>query len=195
MNLVTTILRDIGDSLRELFSSSIDELRAVDAIRFDSPGEMSEDAATRLSIFLYQISINPHLRNEEGMAIGERQIRHPHLPVDLNYIFTVYAKQRETELNITEQLARVMYDNSVLKGDLLKGNLLEQFNTEIYVVPVNLSLDDLNKLWGTFLNKPFKLSLCYQLTPVMLPSDKPLRSITRVTSEELNTYWKPSAGK
>ena len=36
MNLVTTILRDIGESLRELFSSSIDELRAVDAIRFDS---------------------------------------------------------------------------------------------------------------------------------------------------------------
>lgn len=28
MNLVTTILRDIGESLRELFSSSIDELRA-----------------------------------------------------------------------------------------------------------------------------------------------------------------------
>ena len=92
-------------------------------------------------------------------------------------------------------MARVLYDNSVLKGDLLKGNLHDQFNDEIHVVPVNLSLDDLNKLWGTFQNKPFKLSLCYQFTPVMLPSDKPVRPVTRVVSEELNTYWKPASGR
>ncbi len=187
----STVLRDVGVSLKELLKGHISELRGEKAICFDSPGEMESGESTRLCIFLFQVSPNPHLRNIEGEPLGEKKIIFPPLPVELTYIFTVYAEHRETELTFTDRVAQVLFDYPVLKGDMLKNNLRDQQNEEINIIPLTLSLDDMNKLWGTFRDKPFKLSLCYQMSPVMIPSNKDPKTISRVAKQTVKTYWKP----
>jgi hypothetical protein len=85
---------------------------------------------------------------------------------------------------------QVLYDNSVLRGDLLKGGLKGAGNEEIRVVPNNLTFEEINKLWERFPNKPFKLSASYILSPVRIPSGKPIEIIKRVMEKDIDVYRK-----
>lgn len=181
----TTVFRDIGKTLKKLLKD-IPGLSGMSSIEFKSPADMeSEPASLQMSIFLYQAIANTHLRNVPPMPVNLDKMQYPPLTVDLHYIVTPYAQDKEAELLAMEGIMQIFHDNAVLKGDLLQGNLEDTGNTEIRIVPNPLSLDDLNKLWSTFPNKPFKPSASYILTPVRIPSAKPLEVIKRVVETEV----------
>ncbi len=182
------ILKDIGDSLKALLQDNITELKADNSIVFDSPAEIEPTGNTMLSVFLYQIIENGYLRNTSSEPIDTDKMRYPPLILDLHFIFTPYAKVKETELIIIEKLMQLFYDTSVLKGDLLKGGLIEAGNKEIRVVPTNFTFDEINKLWERFPSKPFKLSASYILSPVRIPSGKPPAVIKRVMEKDIDLY-------
>ncbi len=182
------ILKDIGDSLKALLQDNIPELKPVNSIVFDSPAEIEPTGNPMLSVFLYQFIENGYLRNTQSEPIDTDKMRYPPLILDLHFIFTPYAKVKETELIIIEKLMQVLYDNSVLKGDMLKGGLIEAGNKEIRVVPNNLTFDEINKLWERFPSKPFKLSASYILSPVRIPSGKPIAIIKRVLEKDIDMH-------
>ena len=181
------ILKDIGDSLKALLQDNIPELKPVNSIVFDSPAEIEPTGNPMLSVFLYQIIENGYLRNTSSEPVDTDKMRYPPLILDLHFIFTPYAKVKETELIIIEKLMQVLYDNSVLRGDMLKGGLIDAGNREIRVVN-NVKFDEINKLWERFPNKPFKLSASYILSPVRVPSGKPLAVIKRVMEKDIDVY-------
>ncbi len=185
---MTAILLDISDSLRSIIVKRISELSDENSIVLDSPADIESNTNTRLSLFLYHIAENAFLRNEEPEYIGRDRMRYPPLMVDLYYLFTPYAKNRETELIILEKLKQIFHDNPVLKNDLLKDSLRRAGNEEIRMVPNGISFEELNKLWERFPNKAFKLSVSYILTPVCIPSEKPLSEIKRVMEKEIEIY-------
>jgi hypothetical protein len=115
-------------------------------------------------------------------------MHHPPLLVDLHYLFTPYAKNRETELIILERIMQIFYDNPVLKNEQLKGSLRKSGNDEIRIIPNNVSFEEINKLWERFPNKAFKLSVSSILTPVLIPSEKPPVMIKRVKDTEIDVY-------
>ncbi len=182
------IILDIGDSLRNLLLKKISELPDENAIVLDSPADIETNSNTRLSIFLYQIVENSFLKNIGPEYVGRNEMRNPPLFLDFYYLFTPYAKNRETELIIIEKLLQVFYDNPVLKKELLKGSLKESGNDEIRIVPNNVNFEEINKLWERFPNKAFKLSVSCILTPVRIPSEKPLTMITRVMEKEIDIH-------
>ncbi len=181
------ILLDIADSLRTIIRNKISELPDETAIVLDSPADIEPNSNTRLSIFLYQIVENSHLKNI-GPEYVQNEMHHPPLFVDLHYLFTPYAKNRETELIILERLMQIFYDNPVLKNEQLKGSLKESGNDEIRIIPNNVSFEEINKLWERFPNKAFKLSVSSILTPVRIPSEKPPVMIKRVKETEIDVY-------
>lgn len=189
-----TVLRDIGVTIKKLLQSSIDELAAENSIIFDSPSDIGTTAASStttdvLSVFLYQVGECAQLRNSEPSPIGEDKMEYPPVAIDLHYLFTAYAQNRDTELMILGKLMQVFRRYAVLRGDVLQGALQTTGNDEIRVVPNVLSLDELNKLWSLFPNKGLKLSLSYMLTPVRIPSENVI-DITRVQQRELNVHSK-----
>ncbi|VVB84168.1 Uncharacterised protein [uncultured archaeon] len=184
------VLKDIGDSLKALLQSNIPELKPVNSIVFDSPADIDPTGNPMLSIFLYQIIENGNLRNVPPEPIDMDKMRYPPLILDLYYMFTPFAKNKETELIIIEKLMQVFFDNSVLRTDTLTGGLKASGNDEIRVVPNNLSFDEINKLWERFPNKPFKLSASYILSPVRIPSGKPVEIIKRVMEKNIDVYRK-----
>lgn len=183
-----SILLDIGDSLRDLLLKKVNELSDENSIVLDSPGEIEPNSNTKLSIFLYQIVENSYLKNIEREPIGRDRMRFPPLLLDLHFLFTPYAKNRETELIIIEKLLQVFHDDPVLKKDLLKESLKESGNEEIRIIPNNINPEEMNKLWERFPNKSFKLSLSYILTPVRIPSEKPPTIIKRVIRKEIEIH-------
>lgn len=184
------ILIDIGESLKKYLQKEIIELSDENSIVFDSPADVESPVNPKLSIFLYDIVENSFQRNPEPEFIGKDKMRYPPLILDLYYIFTPYAKNRETELLILEKIFQIFYDNPVLKGDMLKDSLKGTGNDEIRVETNNLKFDDMNKLWERFPNKPFKLPASYILTPVIFPSGRPIADIRRVLEKDIKMYQK-----
>lgn len=187
-----TVLRDIGITIKKILQNSIDELAAENSVIFDSPSDIGATSTTAtptdvLSAFLYQVGENTHLRNVEPSPIGTGKMEYPPVTLDLYYLFTAYAQNRDTELMILGKLMQVFRYHAVLRGDVLQGALQTTGNDEIRVVPNVLSLDELNKIWSLFPNKGLKLSLSYMLTPVRIPSENVI-DITRVMQKEIAVH-------
>ncbi len=89
---------------------------------------------------------------------------------------------------IIEKIMQIFYDNSVFADEMINDNLRNSENHAIKIVPDNLSFDDLSKLWERFPDKDFKLSISYVLTPVRIPSGKPMTTITRVLEKDIDMY-------
>lgn len=184
------IFIDIGKTLKYLIQSNISELKQPGSIVFDSPAEIDPPGTPMLSIFLYQIVKNSFLNNSELEFIQTDQHRKPPFTIDLCYIFTPYARDKENELIIMEKILQLFHDNAVLKGDMLKGKLKDSGNDEIRIFSNNLTFEEINKLWERFPSKAFKLSAAYTLSPIKIPSGQPSVKIPRVVEKEINIYRK-----
>lgn len=184
-----TVLRDVGETVKLFLRQNIPELSSEDSIRFDSPADIKQLTVNTLSMFLYQIVINTHLRNIEPKPAGLSQMEYPPLIIDLFYLFTPYGFEdnRETEFIILERIMQLFHDHSVLRGEMLQGNLVESQNDEIRIVANTLSSEDLTKLWERFPETNFKLSISYMLTPVRIPSEK-RKDITRIIEKDIDYY-------
>lgn len=182
------VLRDVGETLKKLLRDNITELDNDSCFSLNSPAEMESFATPKLSLFLYQIAGNDYFKNGLKEPAGEAGIRrYPPLVLDLYYLLTPYAQDRETEIIILERLADLFHNQAVLSGTALQGQLAASGNESLKLIPNSLSFDELNKLWERFPSKPFKLSLAYLVTPVRILSDK-TEEIKIVTEKVLDIH-------
>jgi hypothetical protein len=137
------------------------------------------DQTGKISLFLYQVQENPHLRNREPERIDDTSLRPPPLALDLFYLVTPLAQQAETALGHLEAVMLAFYDQPVLKPPLLGATLVDAGNQAVQILSHALSLEDTNRLWGIFPNKPYRLSVAYVATPVQVPSGR-IIPVTRV---------------
>lgn len=180
-----TVIRDVGESLKVFIQSAVSELAAPDAVVFDSPAELAPAASPKLSVFLYRIMRETHLRNVGPAPISVTEMGYPPLHLDLMYLMTPFSTNLETEFIILEKLLQAFYDRPVLRGADLQGNLAADGNEELKVVPDQFNLDEINKLWTAFPNKAYRLGLGYMVSPVRIPSSRvePIRRVvTAATS-------------
>lgn len=184
-----TIIRDVGNTLKELLEEKIPELK--DKISFNSPADMKNSDKTGLSLFLYQVAENIHTRNRSPEPHGPEQLAFPPVILDLHYLLTPYGG-REAEFDFMEKVIRIFYDQAILRGSILKRMLLDSGNDELRLVPQYLSLENLNHLWSTFA-QPLKLSVAYIVTPVRIPSVRELEA-RRVVHKE-DRYYQIVAGE
>jgi hypothetical protein len=182
-----TVIRDVSASLKALIKANVPELNDDSYINFGSPSDI--DSTTMcLSMCLYYLTESHSMRNSEKEAIsGTNQFYDPPSYLDLFYLMTPYAKDRDTELLILGRLFQLFHEHAVLSGDDLKGNLIASGNEQIRISYNNLSLQDIKQLWEVFPGKPAKLSLSYLVSPVRLPAEK-IITIPRVLERDLGVH-------
>jgi hypothetical protein len=184
-----TLLRDVTDLLKNLVQNNIAELNSPSAVTLDSPGDIAAPSTQdQLSLFLYQISENPFLKNQEMIQIGPDKLQASPLVLDLFYLLTPYAKDREAEQIILAKLVRLFYDNAILSGTILGDSLLESGNTELRVIMNAIEMNELNLLWGMFPNKSYRIGLSYIITPLIIPSTRELGA-QRVIRKEIGIFY------
>jgi hypothetical protein len=184
-----TLIRDITDLLKNLIQNNITELNNPASVILDSPGDIAAPSTQdQLSLFLYQISENPFLRNQDVIKIGLDKLQSPPLALDLFYLLTPYAKDREAEQIILAKLMRLFHDNAIISGTQLGDPLLESGNTELRVTMNTIGLDQLNLLWGMFPNKSFRIGLSYTVTPLIIPSTRVIDT-QRVIKEQIDVFY------
>jgi hypothetical protein len=174
--------------LKNLITDNITELNGATSVVLESPGEIIPQASqNQLSLFLYQISENSFLKNQDFHAEGPDKLHYPPIPLDLYYLLTPYAKDKEMEQIILARVLRLFYDNAILSGPILGNNILDAGNRELRLVMTTLPLDQTNHLWGMFPGKSYRLGLSYIVTPLLIPSTRELGT-QRIITKQISYY-------
>lgn len=168
-NVILTIENELKKLLGEDMSEEDKRLYwGIDppTIEFKHPEKKSGDI---IYIFLYQINENVHLKNEELQRIDKLHLQPPSLNLDLFYLVTPYGNNKNVLLG---RLMQIFHDNPVLL--LIDNSGMEE---EVKILFQQISLDDLTKIWGTFKDEPFHMSVSYMVTPVRIDSKVPVEVV------------------
>jgi hypothetical protein len=161
------VIADVGATLRQLLQEQIADLnpeRSEGRVVFASPAEIEATTAPRLGVFLYQVLEAPQMRNYPPEAISLAEVRR-YQTVELSYLLTPYTKEIEDSHLLLGRVMRVFFEHSSLQGSILHRALAD-IGQELRILLQPLSVEELNRLWGLFPNKPYRLSVAYQVTPV-----------------------------
>lgn len=183
-------IADIGETLIELLRDNMQDLiPRRQSIVLASPGEIEENDDVRLSLFLYQVLENIHLKNRDMQVKDPKTLVFPPVALDLYYMLTSYpsgvqdiSERTKEEHSILGRVIQVLNDNTILTGSVLKGGLaINGYDLHITLSP--LSLDDMTKMWTTFPGKTFRSSICCLVTPVIIDTRREI-TVQRVVSKE-----------
>src|SRR5574344_2860264 len=124
MKMSDTAIANVGETLVELLRENMQDLIPADSIALVSPGEIEGKDNIRLSLFLYHVEENIHLKNQEMEKIGSSVLKAPPLAVDLYYMLTSYpssgiqdrTERTEDEHSILGRAVQVLHDNPFLTG-------------------------------------------------------------------------------
>ncbi len=183
-----TVIGIVGELLREMLRTNLratfdGNFSSPDSVTLLSPKDLEGTAVNRLSLFLYRIVENAHMKNQPMEQIGAGRFRHPPLSLNLHYLMTPYAGETDEirGWDIHTVLGRAMqvfYDNAVLEGpalfDLLKLISREDYHGTIErlrIILIPLSLDDLTKIWNS-LDTTLRLSVCYEVRVILIDSER-----------------------
>ncbi len=123
---------------------------------------------TTLSLFLYRVTINEHLRNNPRMN-AHSNVQIP-LAVDLHYLLTVWADNVRAEHTILAWTMRQLY----LYANLDTGSLGDEAEWSpddyIRVSPTELTTEDMMRIWDS-LKPSYRLSVTYRANVVRIDSD------------------------
>jgi hypothetical protein len=183
-------IADIGETLIELLRDNMQDLiPRRQSIVLASPGEIEENDDVRLSLFLYQVLENVHLKNRDMQIKDPKTLVFPPIALDLYYMLTSYpsgvqdiSERTKEEHSILGRVIQILNDNAVLTGSVLKGGLAMN-GCDLHITLSPLSLDDMTKMWTTFPGKTFRSSICCLVTPVIIDTKREI-TVQRVLSKE-----------
>ena len=189
-----TAIADVGETLIDFLRGAMGDMISPNSIVLFSPGEIEDNDDVRLSLFLFQVNENIHMKNQEMQIVDPTRLKYPPLNLDLYYMLTSYpssgiqdkTERTKEEHSILGRAMQVIYDNAILHGSVLRGSLAEN-NEEIHITQFPLNLDDMTKIWTTFQDKPFRPSICYIVTPTKIESTRE-RDTQRVVERNLTHH-------
>ena len=189
-----TAIADVGETLIDFLRGAMGDMISPNSIVLFSPGEIEDNDDVRLSLFLFQVNENIHMKNQEMQIVDPTRLKYPPLNLDLYYMLTSYpssgiqdkTERTKEEHSILGRAMQVIYDNAILHGSVLRGSLAEN-NEEIHITQFPLNLDDMTKIWTTFQDKPFRPSICYIVTPTKIESTRE-RETQRVVERNLTHH-------
>jgi len=146
-------------------------------IRFDSLGELTNIPDIGLSMFLYRIAENSHLKNidsGESFYMNPILLQKPPIALDLYYLMAPFGNS-EQRLVTLENIIQFFHSNPVINEDFLSPEVLESGNKEIKILMNDITVEQLNSLWNMFPNAKYRPIVSYLLSPLLInptiPSD------------------------
>jgi len=170
-----TVLADVGDSIVQLLWAEIQNDAQVnplidnqDRISLQSPFELRNNNAVRLSIYLYRIVEDPYTKNQYPVPGTGLKTRRPPLTLDLYYLVTPLVGAPREQQIVLGKTMQVLYDHAVLSGTDLAGSLAGS-DIAIRVVLNPVTLEETTRVWHA-LEMSYRLSMCYAVRVAFVDS-------------------------
>jgi hypothetical protein len=148
------------------------------AIVFSNPTETARDSGNRLSLWLYQITENEHVKNQPMLKAAaqpplppqpgrapRQAAQFPPMALNLYFLVTPFAQSDESDHLLLGMTMQVLYDNAIVFLQDTANNIFE----ELRVIFCRLSLEELTRIWES-LREPYRLSVCYLIRVTRIDS-------------------------
>ena len=147
------------------------------------PAAFSQGGAG-ISIFLYQVMPNQAYRNADlpTRRSDGQLMQRPQAALVLRYLLSFFGDDKKLEphlllgatvrqLHTQPALTTQQIQGTVAsRPELRSSNLADQFDL-VRFTPMSLSLEELSKLWSTFLQIPYVLSVAYEASAILIETD------------------------
>jgi len=135
-----------------------------------SSGEMAAvpDDTTRLTLYVYRVTVNEHLRQQRPERMSPEQLAP--LGLDLHFLLTAWANNAQDELLPLAWAMRQLYEHPLLDASSLSGEAAWGPDEVIHLIPSELSTEDMMRIWDA-LDPSYRLSVSYIARRVRLDAD------------------------
>lgn len=171
------VIAGVSNALSSFVCANVQRLSSEDSVKFDSPAGFDGNNENRLLLYLYQIEINPELRNDGPSISSNRNnpgtstlvLTPAPLAVDLLYMAVVFGQTYEYEQMIAASVVGLLDRCGRIPTEFTKG-LKDSGNEKLAVIPQPATIHMLRDLWAGFPNKEYHLTKLYTISPVFLPA-------------------------
>lgn len=168
-------INSVGDSimqfLRNAYPAELRDAHPCD-FRIVSSGELAEDTDdfnTTISLYLYRIIMNEHVRNTSS----SRQLRDSSVPlsVDLHFMLSIWANSASAEHTICAWAMSQLHQHPIMDVSSLTEEGGWSTDDVVHIIPAELSNEDLMRIWDAI--APFyRLSVSYIARVIRIDADE-----------------------
>jgi len=143
------------------------------------------ETARKVHIYLYQVSPNASLRNNDLPTRGPdgKLMDRPQAALDLRYLIAFYGNQQSLEpdrmlgaavrnLHARPLISHKSIQDAITNHSELKDSNLADAIERVRFTPAAISLDELSKLWSVFFQTPHALSVVYDAKVVLIEAEE-----------------------
>jgi hypothetical protein len=170
-----TVLAEVGESLMGVLWQEIQIDPQVNAlidnesrISLESPFDLRDNDAVRLSIYLYRIVEDANCKNQWPIQInGSRLLKAP-LTLELLYLVTPLVGSTREQQILLGKVMQVLYDRAILESADLIGSLASA-GEEIRVILNPVGLEEVTRVWQA-MEMSYRLSIAYLVRVAIVDS-------------------------
>jgi hypothetical protein len=168
-----TVIHRVNVRLREVLLNGMTGEAAqyfdeLDDIYVGSPLETAALQTKTLSVFLYQITEDPYMKNRAPVqGSGDARLRMPPMALRFNYLITPVLGDPEGNALVLGKVLETMYD---FPSFTITDPVTQQ-TEEVRAVFQTLTLSELAEVWEA-LREPYRLSVAYELRVPRLESTR-----------------------
>jgi hypothetical protein len=178
-------IQEVSEILRRTLHDGLNSSVGATCIIHDLVNTPS--AAMTLTLTLYEVAEDPSARNKPDIRILENnQVTTQRSPAALllRYMITAWSGRIVDDQRILGRAIQTLYDHAVLSGPELAGTSLSGGDEAIAVTMIQQSIEDRTHVWRAY-DKPYRLSVNYEVRVVKIASERPPRVLPRVKSRHL----------
>jgi len=180
---IATVTASLQRLLQSAIQRDVDGAR-VTTLKPNSIGSSTPESGVNL--FLYQAAYNSALRNGDTAAFRSKKgPTRRQSSLDLFYILSTYGNETELEpQRLLGSVVRTFSDKTVVTPELIQQAIADSSylansdlatqTQKITINPVEMSTDELSKVWSTFFQAPYSLSLVYAVRAVVIEGEDSL---------------------
>jgi len=143
-----------------------------------SSGQMAADDAdedpageqNRVTIYIYRVGVNPHLRTS-GRTLRP-DMDPPPLSLNLHLLFSVWSESASDEHTLLAWVMRSLHEHPVLDASSLGFDARWGADEVVQLIPEELSTEDMMRIWDS-LTPSYRISLSYIARVVRIDPDGP----------------------
>ena len=185
-----TILQDTTLELRRRIYDALDSAPDADFgltnpesdITLSPPRDQMQ-GNPHLSLYLYRIDQDGHLRNQPWLPDQQTGLRYPPMPIRLCYLITPLEREEDQNQLMLGRIIQRFHDQPVLES--LGGTPLDNSyggnSPEMRIAFEALSMEELSQIWNA-LRTNYRLSTAYSVRIVTVDSAQATAEAKRVVS-------------
>lgn len=168
---ISAVTRGVVNLLKSSFDPALFDGAPLEFEVYDA-GDFKSPMAQGVSLFLYRIYHNGTNRRPAGRVGPDGHRRRPRLPLDLHFILTAWSPSPSLGHAIAGWMMRVLEDHPVLPAGFLNFSEPNAFSSDeiVDVSPIELTNDELLRLWEGLVQNVYHLSVPYVARSVLIES-------------------------